>query len=61
MAENRFNHYCETLLVKYNQRNSKAITRHVESLCNVLRQETDEVVQVMFRGSIMRKHGREQP
>ena len=54
MAENRFNHYCETLLVKYNQRNSKAITRHVESLCNVLRQETDEVVQVMFRGSIMR-------
>ena len=50
MAENRFNHYCETLLVKYSQRNSKAITRHVESLCNVLRQENGRSSPSHVRG-----------
>ena len=48
-----FNQYCESLLVRYNQRNTAATRRHIEGLCNVLRQQ-GEVVQTMFEGSVKR-------
>ena len=48
-----FNQYCESLLVRYNQRNTAATRRHIEGLCNVLRQQ-GEVVQTMFGGSVKR-------
>ena len=54
MSGNNFNQYCEELLVRYNRRNTRAITRHLESLCNFLRQEDNHVVQTMFGGSVRR-------
>ncbi len=54
MSDDNFNRYCEDLLVRYNRRNTSAITRHLESLCGFLRQEGD-VVQTMFGGSVRRR------
>ncbi len=52
MSDDNFNKYCEALLVKYNQRNTKATKRHVESLCKFLREKDNHVVQTMFGGSV---------
>lgn len=53
--EGAFNEYCENLLVRYNRRNTAATTRHIESLCNILRQEGCEAIQTMFGGSVRRR------
>ncbi len=50
-----FNEYCEALLARYNNRNTRAITRHLESLCGFLRQEGNHVVQTMYGGSVRRR------
>ncbi len=50
-----FNQYCENLLARYNRRNTAATTRHINSLCNVLRHEGCEVIQTMFGGSVRRR------
>ena len=55
MTDDRFNEYCEALLVRYNRRNTQAVTRHLESLCNILRQEGNHVLQTMFGGSVRRR------
>ena len=51
MPDDRFNEYCEDLLVRYKRRNSTTLTRRLESLCTVLRQRGD-IVQTMFGGSV---------
>ena len=53
MTHNDFNQYCERLLRQYNRRNTAATTRHIEGLCNILRQQ-GHVVQPMFGGSVRR-------
>ena len=40
MTEDRFNEYCENLLARYTRRNQQAVTRHLESLCNIIRDES---------------------
>ena len=47
-----FNTRCEALLARYNQRNSKATTRHIDGLCKILREGGRIVVQTMFGGSV---------
>ena len=54
MSNDNFNHYCEELLARYTRRNQQAVTRHLESLCEFLRQEGNHVVQTMFGGSVRR-------
>ena len=39
MTDNDFNQYCERLLAQYNRRNTAAVTRHIEGLCSILRQQ----------------------
>ena len=51
MPDDRFNEYCEDLLVRYKRRNSTTLTRRLESLCTFLGQKGD-VVQTMFGGSV---------
>ena len=54
MADDNFNEYCEQLLVQYKRRNTKAVTRHLKSVCDILRHEDDHVVQTMFGGSVQK-------
>lgn len=54
MPEDRFNEYCENLLARYTRRNQQVVTRHLQSLCEFLRQEGNHVVQTMFGGSVRR-------
>ena len=54
MPDDSFNRYCEDLLLGYNRRNTKALTRHLESLCRFLREEGNHVVQTMFGGSVQK-------
>ncbi len=54
MPDDNFNRYCEELLARYTRRNQQAVTRHLESLCEILRQEGNYVVQTMFGGSVRR-------
>ena len=54
MPDDNFNKYCEDLLVRYNRRNTKALTRHLESLCRLLREEGNHIVQTMFGGSVQK-------
>ena len=54
MPDDNFNRYCEDLLVRYNRRNTRALTRHLESLCSFLREEGNHVVQIMFGGSVQK-------
>ena len=54
MPTDNFNRYCEELLVGYNRRNTQAITRHLNSLTGIIRQDGNHVVQTMFGGSVMR-------
>ncbi len=51
MPDDRFNEYCEGLLASYKRRNTKSVTRRLESLCGFLRHKGD-VVQTMFGGSV---------
>ena len=52
--DDNLNKYCEELLVRYNRRNTKALTRHLESLCRFLREEGNHVVQTIFGGSVQK-------
>ena len=54
MTADDFNRYCEELLVRYNRRNTAAVTRHLESLCGILREQGHSSVQTMFGGSVRR-------
>ena len=54
MPGDNFNGYCEELLVAYNRRNSKVLTRHLESLCRFLREDGNHVVQTVFGGSVQK-------
>ena len=54
MGEDKFNRYCEQLLVQYKRRNSKAVTRHLRSVCDILRREDDHAVQTKFGGSVQK-------
>ena len=54
MPDDNFNKYCEDLLVRYNRRNTKVLTRHLESLCKFLREEGNHVVQTMFGDSVQK-------
>ena len=53
MTEHRFNEYCENLLARYTRRNQQAVTRHLQSLCDIIRDE-GHVVQTMYGGSVQR-------
>ena len=53
MPNDNFNRYCEELLARYTRRNQQAVTRHLESLCNIIRNE-GHVVQTMYGGSVQR-------
>ena len=53
MPNDNFNRYCEELLTRYARRNQQAVTRHLESLCNIIRNE-GHVVQTMHGGSVQR-------
>ena len=53
MTEDRFNEYCENLLARYARRNQQAVTRHLQSLCDIIRDE-GHVVQTMYGGSVQR-------
>ena len=54
MSGDDFNGYSEQLLVQYKRRNSKAVTRHLKSVCDILRHEDDHVVQTKFGGSVQK-------
>ena len=54
MSDDNFNKYCEQLLVQYKRRNSRAVTRHLKSVCDILRHEDDRVVQTKFGGSVQK-------
>ena len=54
MADDKFNRYCEQLLLQYKRRNTKAVTRHLKSVCDSLRHEDDHVVQTKFGGSVQK-------
>ena len=56
MSDDNFNQHCEALLARYNRRNTKAVTRHLESLCGFLRQKGN-VVQTMFGGARRAERG----
>ena len=53
MTEDRFNEYCENLLARYTRRNQEAVTRHLQSLSDIIRDE-GHVVQTMYGGSVQR-------
>ena len=54
MSDDNFNEYCERALVQYKRRNTKAVTRHLKSVCDILRHEDDHVVQTKFGGSVQK-------
>ena len=54
MADDKFNRYCEQLLVQYKRRNTKAVTRHLKNVCDILRHEDDHLVQTKFGGSVQK-------
>ena len=54
MSDDNFNKYCEQLLIQYKRRNTKAVTRHLRSVCDILSHEDDHVVQTKFGGSVQK-------
>ena len=54
MSDNNFNRYCEQLLVQYKRRNTKAVTRHLRGVCDILSHEDDHLVQTKFGGSVQK-------
>ena len=55
MPGDRFNEYCENLLVQYKRRNTKAVERHLKGVCDILSHEDDHVVQTKFGGSVQKR------
>ena len=49
MSDDNFNRYCEQLLVQYKRRNTKAVTRHLRGVCDILSHEDDHMVQTTVR------------
>ena len=54
MSGNNFNKYCEKLLAQYKRRNTKAVTRHLRGVSDILRHADDHVVQTKFGGSVQK-------
>ena len=54
MPDDNFNKYCELLLVQYKRRNTKAVTRHLKGLSDILRHEDNHVLQTRFGGSVQK-------
>lgn len=54
MSYDEFNKECERKLVQYKRRNTKAVTRHLRGVCDILRHEDDHVVQTKFGGSVQK-------
>ena len=54
MADDKFNQYCEQLLVQYRRRNTNAVTRHLKGVCDILMHEDNHVVQTKFGGSVQK-------
>lgn len=54
MPDDNFNKWCEGLLVQYKRRNTKAVTRHLKGVCDILRHEDDHIVQTKFGGSVQK-------
>ena len=54
MPGDKFNEYCENLLVQYKRRNGKAVTRHLKGVCDILSHKDDHVVQTKFGGSVQK-------
>ena len=54
MSDDNFNRYCEALLVQYKRRNTKAVTRHLKGVCDILTHEDDHIVQPKFGGSVQK-------
>ena len=54
MPDDNFNKYSEQLLVQYKRRNTKAVTRHLDGVTDILRDEDDHVVQTKFGGSVQK-------
>ena len=54
MSDDNFNKYCEQLLVQYKRRNTKAVMRHLRSVCDILSHKDDHVVQTKFGGSVQK-------
>ena len=54
MSDENFNRYCEQLLAQYKRRNTKAVTRHLRGVCDVLSHDDDHVVQTKFGGSVQK-------
>ena len=54
MPDDNFNRYCEALLAQYKRRNTKAVSRHLKGVCDILRYEDDHVVQPKFGGSVQK-------
>ena len=55
MLDDRFNQYYEALLTRYKNRNTRAVTRHLKSLCGFLRQEGNQAMQTMYGGPVRRR------
>ena len=55
MLDDRVNQYCEALLTRYKNRNTRAVTRHLKSLCGFLRQEGNQAMQTMYGGPVRRR------
>ena len=53
MPDDNFNRYCGELLARYTRRNQQTVTRHLESPCNMIRNQ-GHAVQTMYGGSVQR-------
>ncbi len=55
MSDDNFNKYCEQLLVQYKRRNTKAVTRHLGGVRDILSHEDGHVLQPKFGGSVQKR------
>ena len=53
MPDDHFNNWCEALLAQYKRRNGKPVGRHLNGLCDILKQEGD-IVQTKLGGSVQK-------
>ena len=54
MPEFNFNEHCEKFLARAKRRNAQKLTGRLESVCEILRQEGNHVVQTKFGGSVQK-------
>ncbi len=54
MSDDMFNKQCERKLAQYKRRNTKAVTRRLKHVCDILRHEDDHVAQTKFGGSVQK-------